>query len=378
MLDLTDEQQMIVDTLQDISENRFEKTCSDWVGEVPWENLRILEEQGFYGINFDEKYGGAGMTEIEAMLATETIGRVCPLTGWHFGDQHFLSPRAIQDFGTDEAKEQYLPPVIDAEERIAIGMSEPGAGSDLKSMDTKVEERNGKLILNGEKIWMSAAPDSFATVVWTRFPDGMGTVIMDLDADGVEFTNNFTNMAEDTQSQVLMKDVEIPEENVLTRGEDAFRRQLDALNWERLGGAVMANAAALCALDKALEYSQDRKQFGQSIGDFQSIEHKLADMVTELQAARQLTFRAAINAVEQERIPDPMETMTATLYSCQTADRIVDEALQIHGANGYQQGHDLEYLYRFVRGLRIAGGTDEIQKNTIADLLKKEGVPRLG
>jgi alkylation response protein AidB-like acyl-CoA dehydrogenase len=185
-------------------------------------------------------------------------------------------------------------------------------------------------------------------------------------------------MAEDTQSQVLMKDVVIPEENVLTRGGDAFKRQLNALNWERLGGAVMATSSALCAFDKALEYAQDREQFDQPIADFQGIEWKLADMATELQAARHLTFRAAINAVKRGQIPDPMETMMVKLYAAQVADRVVDEALQIHGANGYQQGHDLEYLRRLVRGFRIAGGTDEIQKNAIAKFVKRQGLPHLG
>jgi len=377
MLDLTDEQEMIVSSIREIAEAEFEKTASDWNGEVPWENLRTLQEHGFYGINFDEAYGGAGMSEFESMLATEVIGRVCPLTAWHYGDQHLISPRAVENFGTDAAKERYLPSVVEAEERIAIGMSEPGAGSDLQSMTTTVEDRDSGLVIDGEKIWMSSAPESRATVVWAMFPEGMGTVIMDLDDEGVEFTNNFTNMFGETQSQILIDEVKIPEENVLVRGEDAFKRQLEALNWERLMGAAAATATALCALDKALEYAGDRQQFGQPIGEFQAVEHKLADMVTELQAARQLTFGAAQNAVAQGSVPDPMETMMATLYAGRMAGRVVDEALQIHGANGFQQGHDLEWLYRFSRGFRIAGGTDEILRNQVASFLKREGAPRI-
>jgi alkylation response protein AidB-like acyl-CoA dehydrogenase len=376
MLDLNDEQRMIVSSLRNIVQEEFEKTASDWNGEMPWENLQILADHGFYGINFDEEYGGAGMTEFEAILATEIIGRECPLTAWHYGDQHLISPRAIQEFGSEAVKERYLPSIMEAEDRIAVGMSEPEAGSDLKAMTTTVEERDGELVLNGEKIWMSSAPECVATIIWAMFPEGMGTLILNLDADGVEFVSDFTNMAGEVQSQIRMNDVIIPEENVLTRGE-GFKLQMKALNWERLAGTTIANATALCALDKALDYSQDRKQFGQPIGDFQGIEFKLADMVTELQASRQLLFQTGKNAVDQGRVPDPMETLMASLYAAQTAGTVVDEALQIHGANGYMQGHDLEYLYRFARGFRIGGGTDEILKNEIAKFLKEEGAPRL-
>ncbi|MUV85562.1 acyl-CoA dehydrogenase [Natronomonas sp. CBA1123] len=376
MLDLNDEQRMIVSSLRNIVQEEFEKTASDWNGEMPWENLQILADHGFYGINFDEEYGGAGMTEFEAILATEIIGRECPLTAWHYGDQHLISPRAIQEFGSEAVKERYLPSIMEAEDRIAVGMSEPEAGSDLKAMTTAVEERDGELVLNGEKIWMSSAPECVATIIWAMFPEGMGTLILNLDADGVEFVSDFTNMAGEVQSQIRMNDVIIPEENVLTRGE-GFKLQMKALNWERLAGTTIANATALCALDKALDYSQDRKQFGQPIGDFQGIEFKLADMVTELQASRQLLFQTGKNAVDQGRVPDPMETLMASLYAAQTAGTVVDEALQIHGANGYMQGHDLEYLYRFARGFRIGGGTDEILKNEIAKFLKEEGAPRL-
>jgi alkylation response protein AidB-like acyl-CoA dehydrogenase len=205
----------------------------------------------------------------------------------------------------------------------------------------------------------------------------MGTVVVDMDADGVRFTSDFTNMAEEIQSQIHLNDVVVPEEHVLTRGGDAFQEQLKALNWERLGSAALYNATALCALDAALAYADDRVQFDQPIGDFQGIEWKLADMVTRLQASRHLTFQAGRIAVEDGRVPNPMATTMAKLFASEVSNFVVDEALQIHGANGYQQGHDLEYLYRLARGFPIAGGTDEIQKNSIATFLEREGVPRL-
>jgi alkylation response protein AidB-like acyl-CoA dehydrogenase len=238
-------------------------------------------------------------------------------------------------------------------------------------------ETGDDLVMNGEKIWVSNVPHASAAVVWTKFPEGIGSVIIEFNWDGVEIQQHYTNMHDGTQSQIRFKDVVIPEENVLTRGKDGFKEQLKALNWERLGCATLANSLALNALDKALEYAQHREQFGQPIGDFQGIEWKLADMLTEVEAARLLTHRAAINAHDLGRIPDRLETSLAKLYATERAERVVSEALQVHGANGYQQGHPLEYLHRMVRGRRLAAGTDEMQRNQIADAMKRDGLPDL-
>lgn len=378
MLALTEEQRLLLDALDDIVTSEFADRAFTWESvETPWPNLQLLADHGFMGINYAEEYGGGGLSEIEAMLATERIGRTCPDTAWHYGDQHFLAARAIHDFGSPVAKQDYLPPVVAGDERIAIAMSEPGAGSDLRAMTTSIDDTDGSLVLNGEKVWVSHANDSRAAVVWAQFPESMGSVVIELDWDGVEFAHNFTNMAGETQSQLLFTDVSVPTANVLTRGEDAFTDQLTALNWERLGSAAMANGTAMCAMDKALAYAEDRVQFGQPIGDFQGIEWKLADMATEIQASRAIAYRAAATGVEHG-VPDPLETMIAKYYSARMCESVVSDALQIHGANGYQRGHPLEYLYRFARGYKLAGGTNEIQKNTIARYLKKNGFPRLG
>lgn len=372
---LTDEQRTMVGTIDDLAANEFADRAFEWDGELPWENIKLLSENGFLGINLDEEYGGQGMTEYDVLLIAEIIGRYCPDTARYYSSQHLVAPRAIDMFGTNEAKEKYLPELINGKSYISIAMSEPEAGSDVQSMSTTVREENGELILNGEKIWVGMVPDASAAVVWAKFPEGLGTVILDFDADGVEIEENFTNMAGYTQTHFFINNVPIPEENVLVRGRKAFKEQLKSLNWERLGAAVTANSFSICALHKALDYAEQREQFGQPIGEFQGIEWKLADMVTKLEASRSLTYQASENAIEQGRVPNPLQASIANLYSGVVAEEIVSEALQIHGARGYQQGHPLEYLYRLVRGYRIAGGTDEIMKNTVADFLKKQGVP---
>jgi alkylation response protein AidB-like acyl-CoA dehydrogenase len=368
-----------MESIADVAESEFaERAFSYDAGEVPKENIELLADRGFLGINFDEEYGGGGLTEYEATLMTEIVGRVCPDTAAYLAEQQLVAPRAVSMFGSEEAKERYIPEVTSGKAGFAIAMSEPGAGSNVKEMNTAVEEEGGELVLNGEKIWVSGATHYDYAVVWTKFPENkFGSVIIEFDWDGVDVQEHYTNMAGDQQTHFYMEDVTVPEENVLTRGGDGFKQQLKALNWERIGTATITNAVALCAADKALEYAQDREQFGQPIGDFQGIEWKLADMVKEIEAARSLAHTAAEDAISEGRIADPLQTSILKLYSAEMAERVVSEALQIHGANGYQQGHPLEYLHRFVRGFRIAGGTDEIMKNTIATMLKKDGIPSL-
>jgi alkylation response protein AidB-like acyl-CoA dehydrogenase len=368
---------MLVRELRSLAENEFADQAFEWEGELPWENVQKLAEHGYLGINFPEEYGGGGMTEFEALLMNEVVGRVCPDTARLMVNQQMVAPRAIAEFGTEAAKEKYLPPVLDGEECIAIAMSEPEAGSDVRAMNTEVTEDGGDLYISGEKTWVSFVDEAMAAVVWTYIDDELGTVIIDLDDPGVEIANHFTNMVEHHQTQFYMNDVPVPEENVLVRGKEAFHSQLEALNWERLSTASQTNAISLCALDKALDYADQREQFDQPIGDFQGIEWKFADMYKKLESSRALTYLAGKRALEQDDTPDPLLTSAANLFSGEIAQDIVTESLQIHGANGYQKGHPLEYLYRFARSYQLGGGTDEIMKNTIARMLKKRGVPTL-
>lgn len=378
MLSLTNEQKMFVETLEQLASREFADKAFEWGGETPWENIDLLADRGFYGINISEEYGGGGMSELEALLSIDIVGRVCPHTANVLYTQQVVAPRAIEMFGSDVAKEKYLPPVTDGDDMIAIAISEPESGSDVKSMQTTLREEDGDLVLNGEKIWVSNVRESSAAVVWTHVEDeGLGSVVVDLDDPGVEIQEHYTNMFEEEQTQFHLEDVVVPDENVLTSGPDGFKEQLKALNWERLGSSAIANALAANALDKALDYAQQREQFDQPIADFQGIEWKFADMITQLRASQSLTYGAAERAVERGRIPERLDTSIAKLYSAEMVEEVVSEALQIHGANGYQQGHPLEFLYRMARARRIAAGTDEMQRNTIAHTVKKGGIGSL-
>lgn len=377
MISLTETQSELVKNVREIAEKNFAENACQWEGETPWENLELLAEHDLLGINMPVEYGGGGRPEINAVLMTETVGRVCPDTAYALIGQQMVGPRALAMFGSEEAKERYLPEVIEGDAGISIAMSEPNAGSDMRSMTTTVEEVDGELVLNGEKTWVGGVPGAAAAVVWVKFPEGLGTVIVDFDDPGVEIQHEYTNMHGRVQTHFTMEDVTVPEDHVLTRGSEGFKQQLQALNWERLGSAALANATALCAFDKAIDFAAERTQFDQPIGDFQGIEWKFADMAKQIQASRTLTQEAAVYGDQREKGPDRTDTSIAKLYSGEMLERVVSDALQIHGARGYQQGHLIEYLYRFARSRRIAAGTDEIQKNTIARALKEHGLPHL-
>lgn len=377
MLSLNDEQRQIVERASDLATAEFHERAFTWEGDVPWEHVELLAEQGLFGINIDETYGGQGHSELEAMLLTETVGKVCPNTADFIYKQHMVGPRAIDMFGTEAAKERYLPPVTRGEDSIAIAMSEPEAGSDVGSMTTAATDTDGGVRVDGEKTWVGNVPDSSAAVTWVKFPEGLGSVILDLDDPGIDVEKHYTNMAGFTQTHFSIDGVDVPEEHVLTRGRSGFKEQLRALNWERLGCAAYANGMAYCALDRALAFAQEREQFGRTIDEFQGIEWTLADMVKKLEASRGLTYLPALRARDRGSDPERLETSVAKLFSAEVVEEIVSDSLQLFGARGYQRGHPLEYLYRMCRGRRIAAGTDEMQKNAIAGALKKHGVPGL-
>ena len=369
----SDEQQLIYNTASEIAREEFSDAAFTWEQEFPEPNLETLAEQGLLGIGLPEEYGGGGYSVVEVLLATEAVGRICPDTAHVLSRSSMGPPRVIAELGSEYLKERYLPGVCAGEDVLSVAISESEAGSDAGAMRTRAEYDGDEIVINGSKMWVTKADRCTAFLVYARFPDDtIGAVVVDKDSDGLSLDDGSVNMAGHTQYEIRFDDVAVPDEQLLVHDEAAFKELLIEFNVERCHNAMMCVACGLCAFDKALEHAKNREQFGQPIGEFQGIEWKLADMATDLEAARLLIYRAAANARHSD--PSRLETSMAKIKANEAGQAVIDDAMQIHGAGGYMKDSPIEYLYRWVRGWKIAGGTVEIQRNMIARDLKKYGL----
>ena len=371
---LTDEQRMIQQVATDLAEAEFADRAFTWEDEFPEENRDLLAEPGLLGIALPEAYGGGGYSVVEVLLAQEAICRVCPDTAHILSRSSMGPPRGIATLGSDSLKERYLPRVCAGDLIMSVAISESEAGSDAGAMETTARVEGDTVVIDGSKLWITKADVAGAFLVYARFDDGnVGAVVVDKDAPGFSLGQGDENMAGHTQYELHMDGCAVPEENVLVYGGgESFKQLLIEFNVERCHNAMMSVGCGLNAFDKALAHAKSRTQFDQPIADFQGIEWKFADMATRLDAARLLIYRAAANAVDSS--PSRLETSMAKLMGNEAGQFAVDESLQILGAVGYSKASPLEYLYRWVRGWRIAGGTVEIQRNMIARDLKKYGL----
>ncbi|RQG87878.1 acyl-CoA dehydrogenase [Natrarchaeobius halalkaliphilus] len=378
MYSLTDEQRLIFSECRRIATEEFAPRAFTWDDEPPTENVELLADLELVGLNYPIELGGGGLSEFEVCLQIEAIGRICPDTAQSVYRRSMIAPRVIEMFGSESLKEEYITDVTAGERSISVAISEPQAGSDVQNIGTQLVEDGDGYLLTGEKTWITQGESADSLVVWTRLPDSnMGVVVVDTDQAGVARETDYTNMAGDTQTHFTFSEVSVPESHVVVSGKSGFKRMLRALNWERCASAMGCIAIALCAFDTAVEYAKTREQFGQSISEFQGLRWKFADMAMQIQLGRTMVYNTVITAVENECPPNRLQSSIAALYATEVCNNVVDEALQIHGANGYQQGHPLEYLYRLVRGKRIAAGTDEMLRNTIADAVLDEGLADL-
>jgi acyl-CoA dehydrogenase len=381
--ELTAEQEQIRDEVRRFAEAEIDPIASEYDREekYPHEVMDKAAEMGLTGANIPIEYGGAGYSTLEVALITEELFAVDPgialsITSASFGAD------AIIGFGTEEQKEKYLEPVAKGEAVMGAAISEPDVGSDVSSVSTRAEKDGDEWVINGNKMWITngTVGDYFVVMVETdpeaagRY-NGFSQVVVESDRDGFKtdkITGKLGVRGSDT-AELIFDDVRVPEENLVGNRGGGFLQLMQFFDETRTAVAAQGVGIAKGAAERALEYAKEREQFGQSISEFQAIQHKLADMHTRTEAARQLTYKSAWS-VDNEGDQLTMLASMAKEFASRVAVDVANEAVQIHGGSGYVDDFDVERFYRDAKITQIYEGTTEIQKNIIARELLGKGM----
>lgn len=370
----TEEQNMLRDTIHRFMETEVTRDIAaeiDEKDEFPHELLQKLCDLGFMGINVPEEYGGQGGNIIDMMIFTEEISRRLPVLAWAAGNITLYGNNIIGVNGNEEQKQKYLPRLVKGELKFAYALTEPNAGSDAASIQTKAVFRDGHYVLNGSKMFITGAGVSDIIVTNARTAEsrlgGITDFLVDAKAEGFS-TRPIKDLGYrgSNTCEVYYDDVKVPPENILG-GPDhlnkGWMQMMRLLNSERLVLATCALGIGKGAFEYALNYAKEREQFGQPIGRFQVIQHMLVEMATELEAARQLAYYAAWRDVQgMEAVK---ETSMSKYFCAEVAKKVCLQGVQILGGYGYAMEYDAQRYLRDVLVLPIGGGTTQIQKNII-------------
>jgi alkylation response protein AidB-like acyl-CoA dehydrogenase len=359
-----------------VARERYAPKAAEWDANrtrFPKDERRYLGSLGFLGIALPEQYGGAGAPLMDALVVVEELAKECRPAAFQVFEANTGPARVVNLFGTTEQKQRFLPPIIRGDETMAVAISEADAGSAATDLTTRAKFSDGTWTLNGSKRWISNGGEAENYLVYARLCDepgakGIGALIVEASREGVSFgaQERLMGFRGIPSADVIFDDVQMPEGNLLV-GPGGFRDLFSAFSIERLGNATMSLAIAQAALDRTVSYVQERMQFGKPIIEFQSVQMTLADMVLQVEAARQLVSRAAINA--GTGLPVPLEVSVAKTTANEAAKRVTDLAMQLHGGNGYTEEYGLERLHRDAHGWAIAGGTPTMQRIRIVSEL---------
>jgi hypothetical protein len=321
------------------------------------------------GMTVPVQYGGQGRALLDVVLVIEQVARACGVTGRLLVDSNLGPVGAIVHLGTEAQKQKYLPRVVRGD-KPAIAITEHGAGSAASELETRAERDGDAWVLTGTKRWITGAGVSRTYVVLCRFDGipgsaGIGALIVEADTPGLAVTRRerAMGMRGIPEGEVVFDRCRVPGDNLLSPA-GGFKRLMSAYNGQRLGAATVALGLAQGALEAAVRYAGERQQFGRPIGHFQGLRWMVADMALQVEAARQLIYRAAANA--GHGLPDMIEAAMAKTLASETAMRVTNEALQIFGASGYSRDLPLERMVRDARMFTIGGGTVQMMRNVIA------------
>ncbi|MBT3437943.1 MAG: isovaleryl-CoA dehydrogenase [Oceanospirillaceae bacterium] len=350
---------------------------TDANNEFPMQLWKKMGDMGLLGITCDEKYGGAGMGYLAHAIAMEEISRASASIGLSYGAHSNLCVNQIHRHGTDQQKHTYLPKLISGDHVGALAMSEPGAGSDVVSMQLKAELKGDKYILNGNKMWITNGPDANTYVIYAKTDmsagaKGITAFIVERDYPGFSRTQKLDKlgMRGSNTCELVFIDCEVPAENILGQLNGGVRVLMSGLDYERvvLSGGPLGIMQA--CMDVVVPYVHERKQFGQAIGEFQLVQGKLADMYTQMNAAKSYVYNVAKSCDRGETTRK--DSAGAILYSAELATKMALDAIQLLGGTGYTNECPTGRLLRDAKLYEIGAGTSEIRRMLIGRELFNE------
>ena len=369
--DLAEEHELVRRTVRDFAEQRIAPVAEELDREerFPYEIVAELAGLGLMGMPIPEEYGGAGADTLSYAIAVEELTRVDSSVAITVAAHTSLGTMPIFLYGSEEQKREWLPQLASGQRLAAFGLTEPDAGSDAGATRTRAELRDATWVVNGSKIFITnAGTDITACVTITALTgeDEISNLIVPNGTVGYEISAPMRKLgwhASDTR-ELSFRDCAVPERNLLGPRGEGFRQFLEILDGGRISVAAMGVGLAQGAYDLAESYAKERRQFGKPIAEFQAIRFRLADMATEIEAGRNLVYKAAW--LKDEGRPFAQEAAMAKLFTGELSHRVANWALQIHGGYGYMEEYAISRLYRDQKILEIGEGTNEVQRMVIA------------
>lgn len=380
---LNEEQEMIRDLARKIALEKIVPVRAkyDEEGEFPWEIVKVLAQSDLCGVYIDSKYGGLGGGVFDLCLLTEELSRACG------GIALALAATALGTYpiilaGSDDQKQKYLPDVASGKKLAAFAITESESGSDVTSLNTTAKKDGDCYILNGTKQWISnaGAADIYTVITMTnknKGPRGATAFIVDKDTPGFSFGKKEDKLGirGSWTKELVFEDCKIPKENLLGREGQGFLIALKNFDHSRPGVGAQALGIAQGALDASIKYAHERVQFGQPISSLQAIQHMLADMATQIEAARALIYATA-KSIDAGCKKFAKESAMAKLFASDVAMKVTVDAVQIFGGYGYMKEYPVEKMMRDAKITQIYEGTNQIQRNIIAQALIKESAKK--
>lgn len=375
---MSENQRMVRDLARDFAEKEIKPYVMkyDESQEFPKEIFQKLGEVGFLGAIFPEEYGGSDMSTLDFAVMMEEISKVDPSVGLGLAAHNGLCTSHIFLFGNNEQKKKYLPDLCSGKKLGGWGLTEPGSGSDAGGMQSVAERNGDHYIINGSKTFCTHGSVGETYVVMAKTDKGKGkesitSFILEKWMNGfsVGKKENKLGMRASDTATLIFENVKVPVENRLGEEGEGFKQALKVLDGGRIGIAALSVGIAQGALEHSLKYANERKQFGKFLSEMQAIQFKIADMHTETEAARLLTYEAAYR--KDNGIDYTLAAAKAKYFASEIATRAANEAVQIHGGYGFIKEYPVEKLYRDVKLMTIGEGTSEVQKMVIARQLLK-------